>query len=138
MLTLHCALCGRRDGPRRTPYAKMLAQPVVRPRRASALCGAGAACADLLFAATPTGGVVGFAGLPRAAADALQGLLAERVAAAVATAAELTPGGGVVIPAVPTTELTAVAVEAATPSKGQEPPETHIVEAMTVMDVEAL
>ena len=68
VLTLQCACLGRRDAPRRTRYAQMLAQPVLRRRTASALCAGRLPCADLLFASSPAGGPVGFLCLPAEAA----------------------------------------------------------------------
>jgi hypothetical protein len=59
VLTLQCACLGRRDAPRRTRYAQMLAQPVLRRRTASLLCAGRLPCADLLFASSPAGGPVG-------------------------------------------------------------------------------
>ena len=105
-LRLQCACLGRRDAPRRTRYGQMLALPVVR-----AACHQ-IQCSDLLFAATPTGGEVGFRCLPTAVATTLQHLLRDRVAALPPGHREVT--GGVVLQAiVQDTELSAVAVAVA-------------------------
>ena len=103
----------------------MLALPVVR-----------AAChqiqfSDLLFAATPTGGEVGFRCLPTAVATTLQHLLRDRVAALPLGDREIT--GGVVLQAiVQDTELSAVAVAVAV--EGNTPPLTTSTHHAPPMD----
>ena len=110
-LRLQCACLGRRDAPRRTRYGQMLALPVVR-----AACHQ-LQCSDLLFAATPTGGEVGFRCLPTAVATTLQHLLRDRVVALPLGDREIT--GGVVLQAiVQDTELSAVAVAVAVEVQG--------------------